>query len=285
MAVFCFAFLSASVVSEAKSPVVIGQATNGEGGKLRGCTAGDQSGSEVSLGSWGYGSGAYKWKYVFRAKDPSVAKKMAENMKAAAANNHVGYDQNSPDRNTFYDEAKKVGWDISAITTNCETTCGSAISVCINAAGIEVPRTWYSEIIPRDIMKTGAFDAYTTSDFVASDAKLLPGDILCNPDAHSAMVVESPNKFTFIVSYKDDKGNDAETEITEGDSVYLNLNNGKNSESVVVENEVDLKDYEPEKKSYDFSGWTQTDENTFSANYESSTGAIKTSNKKLKSLD
>ena len=268
--------------------VRIGQATNGEGGSLRGNKAGDQSGGEVSLSNWSYSKGsssAFHWKYVFRAKDPSVAKQLAANMKAAAANNHIGYDQQSPDRNSFYDEAKKVGWDISAIRTNCETTCGSAISVCINAAGITVPRTWYSEIIPKDIMKTGAFDCYTSSDYTASPAKLLPGDILCNPDRHTAMVVESPNPFRFDVSYVDCETSEEETvSIIEGTEIQLNLNNGEGTEIVTVNDKVDLADFEPEKGSFKFVGWRQIDDESFAAAFAGAS-VIKTDNERKKILD
>ena len=282
--VFSVALIAAGQPAEAASGgVKIGQATNGEGGKIRGCKAGDQSGGEVSVSNWGYGKSSgspYHWKYVFRAKDPSIGKALAEDMKAAAANNHIGYDQQSPDRYTFYEEAKKVNWDIAAITTNCETTCASAVSVCLNAEGINVPKLWYSGIVARDLQNTGLFYCFTSSDYTASPANLLPGDILVNPDKHTAMVVESPNLFQFDVEYLDSETHENKSvAVDEGTEIHLNFNNGKETETVTVENKTDLTEYEPDKGSFRFIGWTQTADDSFSAEFEGAS-ALKTTNEK-----
>lgn len=287
--VFTAAFICVCEPSSAASGGVrIGQATSGEGGRTRGGKAGDQGGGEVSISNWSYGrsSGSpYHWKYVFRAKDPSIGKALAEDMKAAAANNHVGYDQSTPDRYSFYERAKEAGWDISAITTNCETTCASAVSVCLNAEGINVPKMWYSGIVAEDLKKTGQFYCFTSSDYTASPAKLLPGDILVNPDTHTAMVVESPNSFQFEVSYKDSETKeDKQVSIDEGTEIQLNLNNGEVPEKITIEDKVDLADYAPEKGSFKFSGWTQTGEDSFAAEYEGA-AALKTTNTKKKISD
>ena len=282
MMVFTMTFCAAGTTVQAEGGVVIGQATNGEGGSLRGCKAGDQSGSEVSLGKWSYGrsSGSpMHWEYVFRAKDPSIGKALAENMKAAAANNHIGYDQNSPDRYSFYVEAERAGWDISAISTNCETTCASAVSVCLNAAGVKVPKLWYSGIVARDLKNTGQFDCFTSSDYTASSAKLLPGDILVSPDKHTAMVVESPNHFQFEVKYKEAGAKDESSVLAEeGSELHLVLNNGEDVKTIVVEDKVNLAEYTPEKGDFRFTGWKKTSDDVFSAEFEGGGTAIKTTN-------
>lgn len=277
---FC---VNVTVPAYATDGVRIGQATNGEGGSLRGCRAGDQSGGEVSISGWTYGSSSgspFHWKYVFRAKDPAVGRKLAETMKAAANNDHVGYDQDSPDRYSLYEEAKKVGWDVSAITTNCETTCASVVSVCCNAAGISTPALLYSEIVYEELMATGAFDVYTSGSYTASSANLLPGDILCNPDAHTAMVVESPNPFVFDVNYSDVSGKDQTDSAEEGSTIKLNLNNGEKAQTIVVDSKVDLGEYTPEKDHYKFSGWEKVGENAYSAKFESGVLPIVISNDK-----
>ena len=282
MMVFTMSFFAAGTPVQAEGGVTIGQATNGEGGKLRGCKAGDQSGGEVSLSSWSYGKSsgsAFHWKYVFRAKDPSIGKALAENMKAAAANDHIGYDQDSPDRYSFYDAAAAADWDISAISTNCETTCASAVSVCLNAAGVKVPKLWYSGIVARDLENTGQFYCYTSSDYTASPAKLLPGDILVTPDKHTAMVVESPNHFQFEVTYKE-SGAEEETSVLaeEGSEIHLVLNNGEEVKTIVIEDEVNLAEYTPEKGDFKFTGWKKTTDDVFSAEFEGGGSAIKTTN-------
>ena len=275
-----------SVPSYARSEVKMGQASSGESG-IKGQKAGDQKGSEVSIDSWAYESGSgdsYHWVYVFRAKDPAIAKKLAENMIAAANNNHIGYDQNTPDRNTLYDEAEKVGWDISAITTNCETTCASVVSVCLNAAGVKVPRTWYSGIVYEGIMATDQFYCYTDKAYTASDELLLPGDILCNPDKHTAMVVESPNRFTFEVKYSDTKGEEQSVFVEDGKTVRVSLNNGEQPQSFEAGEVTDLKQYEPKKARATFKGWEKLDDETFSAKYEDKLAHISISGGEIKEI-
>lgn len=280
MMVFTMAFFTAATPVEAAGGVKIGQATNGEGGNLRGCSAGDQSGKEVSISNWTYSkkSGSpFHWQYVFRAKDPSVAKAMAESMKEAAANNHIGYDQSSPDRYSLYVEAEKVDWDISKITTNCETTCASVVSVCVNSAGIEAPKLWYSGIIARDLKKYEEFECFTSSDYTASSANLLPGDILVSPDRHTAMVVESPNHFQFEVKYKETGAKeDTVFKADEGSEIHLVLNNGKDVETIVVEDKIDLAEYTPEKGDFKFTGWKKASDDVFAAEFEGGTALITT---------
>lgn len=180
----------------AASNLVIGEATSDERGKIRGGKAGDQSKDEVAYGTWSYSSssGRYNnWKYCIRAKDPNVAKKLAANMKAACANDHIGYDQQSPDRYSLYDEAKKVKWNIAAIKNNCETTCASVVGVCLYASGIPTPRYYDSSVIIDDLKPTGKFYFFTDSAHLSKKDKLEPGDILVSPGTHTIMVVDSPN--------------------------------------------------------------------------------------------
>jgi hypothetical protein len=271
---FC---INVTVPAYAEPAVKLGQANCGEGGKLRGCRAGDQTGKEVAISGWTYSgssSSSFHWVYVFRAKDPEVGRKMADAMKEAAANSHVGYDQNVPDRYSLYDEAKKVGWDISAISNNCETTCASVVSVCCNVAGISTPKMLYSGIVYRELMATGAFDCYTSGSYTASSANLLPGDILCNPKRHTAMVVESPNPFVYEVNYSDDSGKDQTDYAEEGSTINLNLNNGEKAVTLTADGKIDLEQYEPEKEFYKFNGWKKVGTNAYSAKFESSMAPI-----------
>lgn len=282
---FAGIFSMAALAVHADSSVRLGQATNGEGGKLKGCKAGDQSGSEVSTAGWSYSgksSSPQHWVYVFRPKDPAKAKIMAQKMKEAAANNHIGYDQQTPDRYSFFEQAKANNWDVSSITANCETTCGAAIAVCANAAGISVSRGLYSGTMYKGLMGTGEFEVFTSSDYTASTAKLLPGDVLCNPKAHTAMVIESPNPFLFDVDYQDTKGKQKTVKIEENSSVQLNYNNGDDVKSVTVDDKVDLARYQPAKKDHEFKGWVRVDDTTFSAMYDPGRAAIRTNNSAVK---
>ena len=190
-------FILDPFTASAAGSVKIGQAQANENWGTRGGKAGDQTGSEVCISKWSYNSknGVYNnWKYVIRAKDPAIARKLADCMKKACVNNHIGYDQAAPDRFTCYDEAKAVGWKLDKIKNDCETTCSSLVSVCLNAVGIKTDRYWDASLVVNDLKATGKFTLLTSSEFTANSDLLEPGDILVSPGAHTAMVVESPNK-------------------------------------------------------------------------------------------
>ena len=275
-------FFVAPYYTYAEGGTLIGQATSDERGGISGGRAGNQSGKELSIDRWSYGRGAFKWEYVFRAKDPAIAKKLAENMKAACANKHIGYDRDYPDKTSLYDAAKAENWDISAVSVDCETTCVDVVSVCINAAGIDAPRNWSSSLVYGDLMPTDQFYCYTTKDYLASTDKLLPGDILCNPSGpHTAMVVESPNSFYFDVSYKDSSGEDQTTQVKDGDDIIINPNNGKKPISLKIETTTDLGQYNPKREGSTFKGWEQTGEGVFAAEYQSTLMPIRTGNKRF----
>ena len=145
---------------------------------------------------------------------------------------------------------------------------GTPRDASANAAGIPLPRMLYSGIVYREVMKTGAFDCLTDSSYTASSANLLPGDILCNPKRHTAMVVESPNPFVYEVEYNDTKGEAQIEHAEEGSTINLNLNNGEESKSITADSRIDLEKYEPEKEYYEFTGWDKTGDNAFSAKYQ-----------------
>lgn len=167
----------------------IAQAASGEHGCTSGCKAGDQSGGEVSTSNFSYGSGYNTWIYVARFKDPTKAAIVAKCMEDAAKNNKVGYDQNYPDRVSLYDAAKKVGWDVSKVNKNVETTCSSVVSVCINAAGVSFPAKVYADnnkMINELKSRSKYFDEMTKSK--NSTKYLNRGDILCSA-SHTAVAL------------------------------------------------------------------------------------------------
>ena len=84
--------------------VKVGSARIDENGKARGGQAGDQTGKEVSTQNWYLHSKGWR---VYRAKNPSVAEKIAKCMEMACKNSKIGYDQDS--RNTLYKEAEPFG--------------------------------------------------------------------------------------------------------------------------------------------------------------------------------
>lgn len=275
----------AEVYAVSSSDVKIGHAVHGEKGNLKGNKAGDSNGREVYIENWTYSSfsfSRYHWKCVLRAKDHDLARAIAANMTAICKNNKIGYDQNSSDNATLYDEAKKKGWDISAISKKCETTCSNAISVCLNAEGVKVPRKWYTGNMKEDLLDTGLFECFTQNEYVKSSSKLVQGDILLFPGKHAAVVVESKNPFTYKLSYKNAKGKAVSLRIEEDKNVLLNPNNGDELISIKMDSDKNLSEVQVDLKNHEFYGWLRTGERDLIACYKPKREKMKINAEKVK---
>lgn len=169
----------------------IGHASLGENGKISGGAAGDQNGKEVCTRNW-YNGG---WEFLARAREITVAEKIASACEAGCANPNIGYDQNQ--RNTLNTQAKKVGYDLSKITAPCETDCSAFVSVCVLASGVNLP---YSGNLPTTrtlksaLTQTGEFEIFTESQYLTGSDYLCRGDILCKSGSHTVIVLDDgPN--------------------------------------------------------------------------------------------
>lgn len=161
--------------------VTIGHLVSDENKRAHGGKAGDQTGRESYLCDW-YGP----WEYVFRAKDPAVRKKIAQTMVDICNNENAGgYDQY--ERTTLYNEAKRLNWDIKAITKPCESDCSASVAVCINAAGIPISKDMYTGNEKQLIEATGAFETYSAAEYTQQSDKLKKGDIL-QKKGHTSIV-------------------------------------------------------------------------------------------------
>lgn len=272
-------------VFAAASPVKIGHAVHGERGGLKGNKAGDYKGREVYTENWTYsmlGVSRYHWKYVFRAKDHELAKGIARNMKAICGNDKIGYDQELPDSTSLYDKAEAKDWDISAITSRCETTCSNAVSVCLNAEGVDIPKNWNTGKMKKDLMDTGMFECLSAKEYVKSSEKLVEGDILLNPGHHTAVVVESGNPFTYTLSYKRANGKTAKVYIEEGTYIQINPNNSTEPLRVVLDDNMELTEEDASLKDHEFAGWVRSDGNTYTARYKPKREQMRLSGEKVK---
>lgn len=171
--------------------VIIGHASLDERGKANSGQAGDQTGRELCTRNW-YNRG---WTVLLRAKDPAVAERMAKACEAGCANPRIGYDQYQ--RNTLRTKARAVGWDLSKITANCETDCSAFMTVCAEAAGVDMDDTYTSGNAPvtwnmrQKFVETGAFEALTASKYLTSDKYLRRGDILVYEKGHTVMALSN----------------------------------------------------------------------------------------------
>ena len=169
--------------------ILIGHSSIDENGKARGGAAGDQNGKEVCKRNWYSAS----WDVVLRCTDPIITEKMAVACEQACDNDCIGYDQNQ--RNTLNTEAKKVGYDLSKITTHCECDCSSLMCICAIAGGIPESALYKGNNMRttsnmREAFKaTGKFEALTDSKYLTSDIYLKRGDILVNEGSHTIMVL------------------------------------------------------------------------------------------------
>ena len=165
----------------------IGHASIDENGHARGGTAGDQTGREVCTRDW-YNK---PWIAVIRPNDAKVAEKIAKAMEQACANNNIGYDQNQ--RTTLYTQAKAKNWDLSKITTKCETDCSALVAVCVNAAGVAVSKDIYTGNEKQALLNTGKFKALTDKKYISSGEYLKRGDIILG-SGHTAIVLTNGSK-------------------------------------------------------------------------------------------
>lgn len=172
--------------------VRIGHASIGDNGKARGGVAGDQTGKEVCIRNWYSGN----WAFLARSRDGAAAEKIAAACEAGCANANIGYDQNQ--RNTLNKQAKLVEYDLSKIDKACETDCSAFVSVCVQAAGIEVPYAGgnapTTSTLKAVLRGTGAFEIYTADQYLTSSAYLRRGDILVRPAGHTVMVLDDGTK-------------------------------------------------------------------------------------------
>lgn len=162
--------------------VVIGHASIDERGKVNGGQAGDQTGKEVCTRNW-YNK---PWTVVFRPKNSNHAEKIAYTMEQACKNDNIGYDQYQ--RTTLYNLAKECNFDLSKITTKCETDCSALVSVCVNAAGITVSKDMYTGNQEAVLKATNKFEILKDDKYLNTYTALKRGDILLGK-GHTAIVL------------------------------------------------------------------------------------------------
>jgi peptidoglycan hydrolase-like protein with peptidoglycan-binding domain len=163
--------------------VYIGSARGDENGRIRGGQAGDQTGREVCTEPW-YNS-RLGWR-VFRAKDPQVAKMLADDMQYACDNDFIGYDQSQ--NQTLYHVVKFLDWNCSKVDTYCETDCSQLVRVCILYAGVPIGMFSTADE-PSYLLGTGAFEELTGPQYTSSPALLKRGDILCTRQKGHTVIV------------------------------------------------------------------------------------------------
>lgn len=170
-------------------PIKVGHASINENNETKNGQAGDQTDKEVCIRPW-YSK---PWSFILRCTDLKKAEMMAEACEKGCANNKIGYDQNQ--RNTLRTQAKKVHYDLSKISTPCECDCSSFLTVCAEAAEINIPYNGTNapttSTMRTAFASTGMFDVLTDSKYLTSDKYLKRGDILVKPGSHTVMALDN----------------------------------------------------------------------------------------------
>lgn len=161
-----------------------------ERGRYSGGKAGDQS-DEWCIRNW-Y---SRPWNTVIRFTDRKIANMLATVSIYAAQNNKIGYDQGQ--RTTYWTQLQKVGYDPRKIATACEADCSAGVLANVRAALELTGHGTYAKKInihgytgnEKSIIKNcGAkVQIFTTKALLTGTAYLMPGDILLNTNAHTAV--------------------------------------------------------------------------------------------------
>ena len=170
--------------------VKIGSARIDENGRTHGGQAGDQTGNEVGTQNWYLSSKGWR---VFRAKNLSVAEKIAQCMERACRNDKIGYDQYQ--RNSLYKAAEPFGFDAAKVTVPCETDCSALVRVCCAYAGINgLPESVTTANLASWLKDTGAFEELTGGKYQEQSVYLGRGDILVTKVKGHTVVVLTNGK-------------------------------------------------------------------------------------------
>ena len=167
--------------------VMIGHASINEYGGTHGGQPGDQTLREVYTREWYLYNPV--WNVMFRPKDPVAAEKIAVAMEQACANDNIGYNQSN--RLSLYWAAKEKNWDLSKITKKVDTDCSSLVAVCCNAAGIPIDKDNWTGVQKRNLINSGAFEVYTSDDYLLKSDKLRRGDILLKEGYHTIVILSN----------------------------------------------------------------------------------------------
>ena len=171
-------------------PVKIGSARSDENGRIYNGKAGDQTGREVSTQAWYLHSKGWR---VFRSKNPGVAEKIARCMEMACSNERIGYDQY--ERNSLYRAAKPYGFDVSKVTTPCETDCSALVRVCCAYAAVELT-DFNTADEAATLLRSGAFVELTGAKYQSESMYLGRGDILVTrTKGHTVIVLSNGKKY------------------------------------------------------------------------------------------
>lgn len=168
----------------------IAHAVRDERGGIDGFTPGDQDKKEVCIANYYAKNTAGKaWAYVLRAKDPTLANRIAANMELIAANDNIGYSQKR--RMDMYNSVIANGGDITKAHGDCD--CSTGVCVATALAGGNVSPKLATSTMLKGFKASGQFDVLIDAIYIKSADYLKRGDILLR-NGHTAVVIDNGSK-------------------------------------------------------------------------------------------
>ena len=181
------------------SAVRMGHASISENNSINGIK-GDSTKKEVCVRKW-YNK---PWDYVAIYPDAAVRERHAVACEAGCANNNIGYGQSN--RNTLNAEAKKVGYDLSKITTPCNTDCSAFMNVCAVASGAPDvtygSNGWTTSTMKSHLQKAG-YKIVTDPTLVSSAEYCVRGAIYVKASAHTACGLDNGPRYQKMLAAAD----------------------------------------------------------------------------------
>lgn len=161
---------------------------------FRGGKAGDQTGTEWRIRDF-Y---SRPWDAVLRHPDAEVREMIATLGEKAARNDYIGYDQGQ--RDTYWIQLQKVGYDPSLIKTPCEADCSAGLIANVRAVGYilgikklqNLKATYTGNMIL--FFRLAGFEVLTDDKYLKTDDYDLRGDILLNSRYHTATNLDNGKK-------------------------------------------------------------------------------------------
>jgi len=154
-------------------------------------TAGDTTGYEVCINP-NFTITSLNPTVALRPKTATIAEASALACEAGCSNDHIGYSQSG--RNTLYNLAKNVDFNLSKVLTDCNTDCSAFMTVCAIAGGARIS---YGTNAPTTtnmrtrFKQSGDYTILTDAKHLTMTDYLKRGDILVCEGDHTVMVLEN----------------------------------------------------------------------------------------------
>ena len=176
------------------SPVKISNSGSDEDGRYKNGKAGDQTGREWQIRDW-YNR---PWNCVLRHPLAEVRACLATLAVKAAENDRIGYDMNQ--RETYFSELAKAGYDPSKIVKDVESDCSAGVIANVKATGyvLGIDKLKNLQATYTGNMRAGlsaaGFVILTDKKYLDSSEYLIAGDILLNDLHHTCTVITNGTK-------------------------------------------------------------------------------------------